>query len=278
MSAAFEPIRICYDGLDASENKIELFQLGQSLQGASRLLGIAGNFAITGQYIKQTPALAVRVMASEPARGSYEIHAFLMSLAPILPYAPDIATKVAEHIVTFILARLGGRPSEAKMAMQLATTAIEEMGATTRAQTEVTSKALDIIAEQQRPAARHLVAPVGLSCGTMVVGSVRRGALVIDKAIRDAIDAPEELQVTDERQYRVRFSEMDLMKKSCKVTIDGDPDPHQRYSCEITDPVLAVANNAYSTAMAGHHWIDVKAKAQLKNGEIDKLYISDTAA
>ena len=63
MNCEFEPIVLRYDGLEAERHVIELGSLGQSIQGASRLLGSAGSIVVTGQFAKQTNALAVPVLA-----------------------------------------------------------------------------------------------------------------------------------------------------------------------------------------------------------------------
>ena len=41
----FPPIVVRYDGLDAERHEIELGALGESLQGVSRIIGVAANFA-----------------------------------------------------------------------------------------------------------------------------------------------------------------------------------------------------------------------------------------
>jgi hypothetical protein len=54
-------------------------------------------------------------------------------------------------------------------------------------------------------------------------------------------------------------------------------DSEKRISAEISDPAVAIPNNAYATAFAARRPLKVRAKAVLKAGEIDKLHISDTA-
>lgn len=278
MDGVFEPIRIRYDGLDADRHQIELTCLGESLIGASKLLGVAGHFAITGKYVKKAPALSVRVMAQPPKAECYEIIGLLVSLNGALPFSPEATTKLVQQIVTYILAKFGGRRDIAERAMDLAETAIQEMGATSRAHAEVTKAAIDLLAEGQRHAARQLVAPVGVTCQTLQLGAPDRGAIEVDKPMRDAICAQEPVETMDELTYQVFISELDMQTHSCKVSLLQDNDPSVRYSGEITDPVVTAANNPYSLAMAKKQWISVRGKAQLKNGVFDKLYISNTAA
>lgn len=278
MDGVFQPIRIRYDGLDADRHQLELTSLGESLVGASKLLSVAGHFALTGKYVKKTPALSVRVLAQPPQAKCYEIIGILYTLTGALPLAPEAATKLVQHIVTYILAKFGGRKDLAERAMELAETAIREMGTTARAHAEVTKAAIDLLAQGQHHAARQLVAPVGLTCSTLRVGSPELETLEVDKPIRDAICAPEPVDITDEMTYQVFISELDMQKRTCKVSLLQDNDPEVRYPGEITDPVILTANNPYSLAMAQKQWMSVRGKAQMKNGQFDKLYISNTAA
>jgi hypothetical protein len=48
-----------------------------------------------------------------------------------------------------------------------------------------------------------------------------------------------------------------------------------RFNGEITDPVAQSPKNPYSTALNNQRWLWVRAKAQVRDGELEKLYISD---
>jgi transcriptional accessory protein Tex/SPT6 len=183
---------------------------------------------------------------------------------------------MVEHIVTFIIAKFGGRKRDMDRAMDLAEKALEESGATARSAIESMRAVVEKLAEGQRPAARMLVSPVGESCATLRVGSLEHGAIDVDKATRDAIDAPDPVEVSSERTFRVLITELDLQTKACKVSLHDDEDAEKRHPGEITDPILNLPNNAYVSAMAAQRWIDVRGKAQSKEGELDKLYISNT--
>src|SRR5258708_6603111 len=52
-------------------------------------------------------------------------------------------------------------------------------------------------------------------------------------------------------------------------------DADHRVSGEITDPQLHMANNPYSVALATQRWLSVVAKPELREGELERLYISD---
>ncbi len=282
MAYLFEPIILKYEGFDADQNVIELDQLGQSIRGAARLLGSAGTLVETGQFVKKMPALSVRVLAGIPGPGSYELPAVIMSVlplgAPLLPvmgdFAKTSATKAVTGIVNYAIAKLGGRKSEAQMAMELADKALTEMGHTSRA----SIGAIEKVALNQRPAIKLFISPIGESCVSARIGETQNGAISIDKPTRDAIEAPEPIEIGPTGRFEVLLSELDLKNKSCKFSMRDDDDPDHRTNGEITDPVLLTPNNPYSAALDSQRWLAVIGKAQLKDGEIEKLYISDLTA
>src|SRR5581483_4153263 len=100
-------IVIRYDGLDAEQHTIDLNQLGQSIQGAAKLLGSAGNIVVTGHFAKQQPALAVRVLAGPAQANCYEFVAILASVSPaampMLPVIGEAAKEAGKKAVTGIV-------------------------------------------------------------------------------------------------------------------------------------------------------------------------------
>ena len=281
MNYDFEPIIIRYDGHDAAQHVVELGALGQSIQGASRLLGSAGSIVVTGQFAKQTPALAVRVLAGQSQAHCWELPAIIVSLAPVAaPMLPAIqeaaktaATKAVTGIVNYAISKLSGKTTEAQMAQEIAIKALAEMGHTSRTAIE----SMERLASSQRPAVRLFVSPIGESCSVARIGTPNYGAIPIDSEMREAIDTPDPIEIMEVAEYEILISEFDFKNRSCKFSLRGQEDPNDRFNGEITDPVAQVPKNPYSAALDNQRWIWVRAKAQLKNGEIERLYISDLA-
>src|ERR1700722_2195276 len=179
----FNPIVLKYEGLEADQNLIDLGQLGQSIQGAARLLANAGTIVETGHYAKKYPAMSVRVVTGPSRSGSFEIVAFLISMVPIAAPTPPMledftktsATKAVTGIVNYAIAKLGGRKKESEMAIDLAAKALAEMGQTSRTAIE----AIERVALSQRPSVRLIVAPVGESCETAQIGEISNGAVLV---------------------------------------------------------------------------------------------------
>jgi len=281
MDWGFLPIIIRYDGLDADGHLIELGLLGQSIQGASRLLGSAGSIAITGQHAKQSQALSVRILAGQSQAHCWELPAVIATIlpagAPLLPIFKEAATSAATKAVTgitnYAIAKLGGRNKEAEMARDIAVKALEEMGHTLR----TTVEAMERVVLGQRSAIKLFVAPVRESCAIARIGDPLYGAVSIDVATREIIDAPEFAEIRETMDYEILISEFDFKNHSCKFSLRGQENPNDRYVGEITDPVARTPHNAYSSALDNQRWLWVHAKAEIKDGEIEKLYISDLA-
>ena len=275
----FHPIIIRYDGLDADQGQIELAALAKSLEGASKLIGVAAHYVVTGQYVKKAPALAVRVLARETRSKCFEIVAVVTTITSqtTLPFLKELGSHTIEYIVNYILAKFGGRKSDMDRMLNLIEKALAENGLTARAALDSNVKIVEALAANQRPAARMFVTPVGTTCATARLGGSDR-SLAIDKAMRDAITAPDAVEISEERTFRVLISELDMQTGGCKVSIEDDEDPDRRCPCEVIDPLVKTANNPYVAAMKEQLWVTVQAKAQIKDGDLDKLYISDVTA
>lgn len=162
------------------------------------------------------------------------------------------------------------------MALELAETALKEMGSTSREAIKGMRDVAMEMAEGQRATVRQLVSPVGETCDTLTIGAAKRNPIAVDRSIREVIDADEPTKIMGEKTYNVVISELDRIKATCKVSLVDDL--NRRYDATITDPVVSSVNSVYAISMASHISIMVRAKAQIRSGEIERLYISNTAS
>jgi hypothetical protein len=279
----FNPIVLRYDGLEADHHRIDLAQVGISLQGAAQLIGSASTVIMTGQYAKRSPALSVKVYAGIVRDGCWELPAIILPVVPIaaavmFPHIVEVgrkaATKAVTSAVNYVITRLSGQPSDVKRALDTVDKAVAELGQTSR----YAFDALERMAAQQRPAVRNLVNPIGQSCDVLRVGNADDGAIPINSTIRAAIDAPDPIEITDTATYEIFISELDHKNRTCKFSLREDDDPNHRLTGEITDPIIQAPHNPYLEAFAAQRWLVVLGKAQLKDGEMEKLFISDAPA
>jgi len=281
MGVEFEPIILHYDGLDTDHKQIDLAQLGLSLQGAAQILGSAASVVVTGEYAKT--ALAVRVLAGIPREGSWDLPAIIMTGAPAaMPIFPVIAdmgkkatTKAVTSIFSYVVSKLGSpKKSDVQAAMDVAEKSLVEAGQTMRHAID----AVERIASNQRPAVRLFVTPIGDTCDTVRVGKTIDGAISVGRTMRAQIEQPDQVQIGNAANFEILLSELDLKNRSCKFSLRSDLDPERRVSGDITDPIILNPNNPYSEALSKQRWLPVIAKAQLKEGEMEKLFISDIAS
>lgn len=185
----FDPIPIRYEGMDANQREIDLALLGQSLQGAARLLGVLGHYAYTQQYAKKMPALSVRVLAQVPRPGSYEVAAHIITTGPlVMPLLSMRGVTIVEHLAKYVLAKLSDRNTTAEKAIALAEAAVKEQGAVSKEAIGALRSVAEKLADNQRPAARLFVSPVGTTCDTVKLGRDEIEPLQIDGSMREIID------------------------------------------------------------------------------------------
>lgn len=77
---------IQYDGLTRGEHEIDLAELGESLQGFSKVLACAGHFITTGQVNRQYGKLTVKVSTNANLEaGCIEIPVWITNCAHFCP-------------------------------------------------------------------------------------------------------------------------------------------------------------------------------------------------
>lgn len=278
----FEPITLRYEGMDADHALVDLGQLGISLQGASKLIAGGGHIALTGKFNRNEYGETIRVLTRPARPGSYELTLLLAPLIPLAtPFLPVIdaavrtaTTKIVEAAVNATIGRWAGRKPEADAAKDIAVTALQEMGHTSR----IAIEAMERMAVAMHGPVKNIVAPIGQSTETLMIGTPSSGAFRVNAADKETIVARSPIEVGDETVWTVTLTELDLVTHSCKVSIANDEKPQRRIAGTITDPVIGTPNNPYSSAFDAQAPLEVRAKAQYVGGEIDRLFISNTAA
>lgn len=269
-------LTIRYDGLDAEEHEIDLGLLGESLKGVDRILAVAGNFAATQKFVQHKDALSVRVLAGPPKAHCYELTAILTWVSQN-GLAATIVGGLTVSLVSYIFSRLARNKEEMKQLRGALDTAIKELGNRDQAVVDRLLDTVDKMADSLRPAARQAVAPIGRTASTLSISSDRAPDRVarVGVAEKETIEATDPAEIDPERSYSVTFHEMNIDSFSAKVSLPDEPD--DRIIAAITDPVLALPNNPYTKAFAARTQLSVQAKAAVRDGKIEKLFISNSA-
>lgn len=269
------PIIIRFDGLDAERHKIELGALGESLKGLSRIIGVAGNFAATQRFVRHRDALAVRVVAREPEHGCFQIHAWIEWVNQNSLFTTVIGG-LTVTLVSYIFKSAAGQKEEMRQLRGALDTAIKELG--TRDQTIVDRllTTVDKMAEALLPATRQAVAPIGETVSKLTVSGTDPTSpiAVVGLAEKQAIMSELDAEVGPESTYSIRITELDVETGNCRLALPHDAD--QRIAGRITDPAGTLPHNPYANALASQRPIFVRAKPIIKDGDIERLYISNT--
>lgn len=269
------PVRIRFDGLDADHGEIEIAAFSDSLKGLGRIAGVCGNFAATLKYVQHRDAMDVKVVVRPPSEGSFEIWAAVEWVSQ----NPLIATTVGGlfvTLITYVFRRAAGQREEMKHLRGALDEAIRVLGVRDQSVIDRLLQTIDKMADSLRPAARQAVTPIGETARTLSVHGVSSGGgFTLGKAEKDAINTDAEIEVTEESTYHIFISEIDTENGSCKIRLVHEPE--RRFDGKITDPAFSAPNNKYVLALASKSEIVVRAKSTLKDGEMQTLYISDTA-
>ncbi len=269
-----ECINFRFDGLDSADHKLDLYALGESLQGLARIAAVAGHFAITQKYSRYFSVHEVRILASEPKANCFTVTAVWEFVKQHQILSGSFGA-IGGVLIAYVLATNAKKEREMKHLKDSLDLAILELGNRDQKVVEQLIGVIGKMASELRPAAIQAVAPLGKSADYLTV-TTGNGEVVGTFDLSDAEEIRKlgENELTETRSVVVRLSELDTVRGSCKVHLDGSPDT-DRVPALIADPLLQKKNNIYALALASGEKISVRAKLQLKGGEVAKLYISD---
>lgn len=261
---------IQYDGLTRGEHEIDLAELGESLQGFSKVLACAGHFITTGQVNRQYGKLTVKVSTNANLEaGCIEIPVWITNCASEI--FSGFAGAVLSAVVAYILSRRG------KEEMEHLSKALEQSLNQNKDLQDKLLSTIDKLADSLSAANRQALAPIGKSCRTIALMDEKKSAdvLKVDETLKRVIDKQPDAQISPEEEFTGTISELDLVNGSCKVSLtDGDG---ERINGVITDPVLMMPKNVYLTAFSNRSELTFRAKVQLsREGDIVKFFISDS--
>lgn len=272
-AAGIDDIVIRYDGLDADRHVIEISDFADSMKGLGRIIGIAATFAATEKFTQHKDARPLKVVIGPPRDGCVIVEA---TLAWVDQHAMVSSTVsgLTVALVCYIFNRIAGKREEMKLLHASLETAIRQLGHRDQPTIDRLLNTVDKMAETLRPSVRQAVKPVGVTAGSMSIAGRKGGgeAITVDKQMRDAIDTDEPLEIGNEVDIIALFVEMNLDTRAARIATD--PHGDDRYSAEITDPEIQVPNNAYALAFAAQEPLLVRAKPTLRDGKIERWYIS----
>ncbi|WP_166213140.1 hypothetical protein [Cognatiluteimonas telluris] len=265
-------ITIRFDGLDAEEHEIDLFTLGESLQGIARVAGTVGNLVATQEYSRYFRSHELKVLAKESRANCFSIDVvfeFIRQQQMLSGAFPAALT----GLIAWLLHRATKKDTSAPdLSSQLLET-LKELAGQNAAQTNRLLGIMERMVVDLRPSLRQAFAPVGVSCRTLTIIAPQRSD-TYDETDKAALLLPLSDEITDLQDWVVLITELDLERGTCKARITTEPED-RRINAIITDPLLKQLNSPYTLAMAAGEPLPVRAKAHLQDGNIKRLYISD---
>lgn len=286
---------IKFEGLTAGEHAMDLGALGESLQGFSKILGVAGDFASHGRYTRKYSGLGVRVVTDGKfAAGSLEV------TATVIGILPELFSGLAEAVVTAVVSYVISKRSEEDMsrlsdslnqAISQATALKEALAKQVAEQDAKNVQLLQqqnaLLMQQQKAlldvvktmsvslgaAAREALSPVGKYCSSVSLHTEGKCVAQIDPAMKAAIEERKQ-EVTQLGSFSGVLTAIDRDSGSCKVA--PVEDDGTRSAGVIWDTTLQDANNPYFMPLITGSPLSFKAKAVLnKDGEPVKFYITE---
>lgn len=271
---------IRYEGGDAVVHMIEMSSLSESLDGFSRVYSVVSHFVATGQYARQIQALSTKTYAVEPQAKCFNVPGWV-----------SIATNTglfqgfAGIVLTLIISHVFKRNSNDKEEMRHLRELFEKQLGFGNSVTEKMLATIEKLADALQPSVRKSVSPVGKTCTRIDLyaeGSIHQ---TIDAELKHTILLEPDSEIAPESEFVVKISEMDKIKKTCKVHfIDGASDgvtdedgSPERIVADITDPAILLTANPYIDAFSSGKPIRIKAKAMIRDGLITRLFISDAS-
>lgn len=260
---------IQYDGLSKGENTISLSDLGESLQGFSKILTSVGHLLVTGQYSRKYSVTGVTVTTTAQLEaGCIEIPVVISNIMPEL--FSGFAGATLSAVVAYVLSKRG------KEEMEHLSKALQQSISQNKELQERLLGTIDKMADGLIAANRQALSPIGKSCKTISLLDENQEFVKADKELKTFFSKPTENKVTAETIFVVKFSELDLRNGSCKLTLEEYEATDERINGQISDPLLTTPNNPYVNAFANSSFIKVKGKAILsQENEVSKLFISD---
>lgn len=262
-----------FDGLDATEHQVDLYSLGEALQGFARIISTAGHFSVTQTYSKSFSMHSVKTYAQEVRANCFSVDMVLNWAQQNQILSGSFGILLAA-VIPYIFQRNKAKTEEMKMLKDSLDKAIEALGNRDQAVIERLASTIEKMAEELRPAARLAVSPIGESCKTISIidTQTKQSIGIINESDKESIMSLSENEITGIQVFDILISELDKVKATCKVNINN---AEQRTNAVISDPLFGSTENPYLQAFAQNKAIKVTGKATIKDGEIIKLTIMD---
>lgn len=271
MDDSLDPIPLRYEGLDATEHEIDLASLGESLQGASRIVAVVANYVATGEYKFQYQSHEVRVVTREPKAKCFELLLFIKAVGQH-PMFGGFAGALLTAIIGYLIAKKSKDPTETEKRLLELEEKLIEQGNTNQKIVASMLKIIDKMTDDLHPALKQTVAPISVTCETLQIGRSEHEPLLITRERKEKILEEGEISLDDEARFNVLITELDKENATCKVRFTQSGE-EKRIPASVADPSVRLPNDPYSLAMASENPVSVNGRLEYQDEELKRLHI-----
>lgn len=262
---------IRYDGLDADDHKIDLSQLGISLQGFARILAVIAHFSYTGSYNKQYDALSVKVFAvPTDEHHCFEVKAWISKVVG----SENLWSGTGGGLLVALINYLFGRRRAEEM--KYLNEALKQSMGQNAENNKMLIATIERLVEGLKPSAKQALSPIGETCKSI---SIHKGDVSVssfDENTKSRFYDELVNKIENSRRFSGIISEMDMETGTCKVLLDSS-ETGRRTNAVISDPIGKRPGNPYVLAMSQGARIAFIAKPEVDaDGDVVRLHISDT--
>lgn len=281
------PVKMKLTGLDADRHLVDAIHFGKSVEGTAKLYNQSIFFFETGELPGRRSSLRIKLYVGAPKEGSVFLAFHSLMVAKEMAVYPELWGKIANWLIPKIITatwqKLLNKPDETEKIIQFVQEESQRnrefaaelsrmaIGAVVQDKSRL-HETVEKLADASRHGAELMVSPVGRTCSLLTQRIGEDIAIEIDEPSAEVIRSKNVLEVTEVNTYECQIEGVDKTNGSCRVLL---PNRDKPVIGKITDPQLENIGNIYTHALDQDLKISVTAKATLKDGEIQKLYISD---
>lgn len=266
-----QTISIRYDGKDAENHEIDLYSLGQSLQGLARVASSVGNFAITHKHARHYKKQVVRVAAQ-----GAKANCFTMDMVWNFVQQHQILSgsfgAIVAPLITYVLFQATKKEQEAETAKAELVSVLREEVSKDRDLINRLVDSVEYLATSMKPAARQTLEPLGTSCRTVTL-KIGDTSAIFNEADKAASNLKPKDEITPTLSYQILITELDVERSTGKAYVNGQDASHRRIPITIMDPLIQTQDNIYATSLAKSVSINVQARGIVKAGQLHRLFV-----
>lgn len=268
-------LTISFKGAQASENQLNMRQLGKSLIGMDRIISIGLDIMERGEIRKNIKRSPFEIRVAEPRSGSFEIYAWLEASSLFLPLFHEVFLTGASEILwrwtsTVLLKNSGRHKESTEHYAQL----IDVVGSVVETVNEIDLRRHEEILTLQKlkQPCRDVVSPVGDSCDRIIL-SVGDKNTEIDLPMAHVIRSREQLFVSEIKRIVVKVDGFNHQNRQLKVT---HPDfPNRFFTAYVRDPDFGNRPNIYTDAAVNQKTllVTVEEIRRVEDNELKQMHI-----